>query len=182
MVGLLAARLVGEGDGPRRSGDEGSHWIAQLAQNTSCLADHRLRMRDRALSNEAARKEPLSALVWTQSPSSGERMTTTWRERLLEARDFLAFRGPLADDTYRGPKKKTWEADLRRDLGSRDNETLDAFAARWQARSTRSRLRVGPSRAVRAPCSSLSAFSRPAPASSLRRSAAPLPGSSVRSS
>ncbi len=61
-------------------------------------------------------------------------MTTTWRARLLGARDFLAFWGPLADDTYRGDTKKTWEADLRRDLGSRDNDTLDAFAARWQAR------------------------------------------------
>ena len=60
--------------------------------------------------------------------------TPTWRDRLLEARDFLAFWGPLPDDTYRDDKKKEWERDLRRDLGSRDDDTLDAFAGRWQAR------------------------------------------------
>lgn len=60
--------------------------------------------------------------------------TPIWRERLLEARNFLAFWGPLPDDTYRGEKKKAWERDLRRDLGARDDDTLDAFAARWQAR------------------------------------------------
>ena len=58
----------------------------------------------------------------------------TRRDRLLEARDFLAFWGPLPDDTYRDDKKEQWERDLRRDLGSRNDETLDAFAARWQAR------------------------------------------------
>lgn len=60
--------------------------------------------------------------------------TPTWRERFLEARDFLAFWGPLPDDTYRGDQKTAWERDLRRDLWSRDDDTLDAFAARWQAR------------------------------------------------
>lgn len=52
---------------------------------------------------------------------------------------FLRFWGPLDDTTKSGDEKKTWKADLRGQLETRDNETLDAFAARMQARYTRTR-------------------------------------------
>jgi hypothetical protein len=60
--------------------------------------------------------------------------TPTWHERVSEALAFLAFWGPLPDDTYGADRKVKWEREVRRDLGSRDDDTLDAFAARWQAR------------------------------------------------
>lgn len=47
---------------------------------------------------------------------------------------FLKFWGPLEDTTKTGDEKKAWKADLRGQLETRDDETLDAFAARMQAR------------------------------------------------
>jgi hypothetical protein len=61
-------------------------------------------------------------------------ISPTWHARLEELRDFLKFWGPLQDDTRSGDEKKTWKADLRRQLDTRDDKTLDAFAARMQAR------------------------------------------------
>jgi hypothetical protein len=58
----------------------------------------------------------------------------TWRERFEAVRDFLVFWGPLADETRAGEAKARWVGNLRRELGTRNNATLDAFAARWQDR------------------------------------------------
>ncbi|MGI8999925.1 MAG: hypothetical protein ACR2GO_09495 [Candidatus Limnocylindria bacterium] len=58
----------------------------------------------------------------------------TWRQRLKEFRDFLVFWGPVPDATKSGEAKEAWQRDLRQVLTGRSDETLDAFAARWQAR------------------------------------------------
>jgi len=54
--------------------------------------------------------------------------------RLEEIRAFLMFWGPLEDTTKSGDEKKAWKADLRGQLETRDDKTLDAFAARMQSR------------------------------------------------
>jgi hypothetical protein len=56
------------------------------------------------------------------------------RERLEDFGNLLAFWGPLDDERRKGDARKAWESDLRRDLDSRNDATLDGFAARWQAR------------------------------------------------
>lgn len=58
----------------------------------------------------------------------------SWRDRLDEFWHLLLFLGRLPDETRKGEDKRSWERELRRELGARDDATLDAFAARWQAR------------------------------------------------
>lgn len=49
-------------------------------------------------------------------------------------RDLLLFMGRLEDETKSGADKSEWKARLRRELGSRDDKTLDALSARLQHR------------------------------------------------
>lgn len=58
----------------------------------------------------------------------------TWRGRVTELRDFLLFWGPVPDTTKGGEAKTAWQREVRQALAERTDETLDAFAARWQAR------------------------------------------------
>ena len=58
----------------------------------------------------------------------------TWRRRLRDFRDLLTFWGPVPDTTKSGETKEAWQRELRQALVGRTDETLDAFAARWQAR------------------------------------------------
>jgi hypothetical protein len=53
---------------------------------------------------------------------------------LKRAWSHLLFAGRLKDETRKGAAKEAWKADLRAELGKRDDKTLDALTTRMQAR------------------------------------------------
>jgi hypothetical protein len=61
-------------------------------------------------------------------------ISPVWRKRIAEAWAVFLFLGRASDDTKKDDELATWEADVRSELGKRDDATLDAFAARWQSR------------------------------------------------